>query len=149
VCFAVCAGYALAGAVGVWLLHHILRPDIAGVAPTLGVPWLAVGVGVAGLMLFGTRAWPGVFAGSCITWGVIQHDLWSAVLIDAAGETMSIVLIVWLFRIWDYRPSLERYQDALILVSAVALGRVVSSGFDILASIAAVWLDTRPNAGVV
>jgi len=148
-CIAVCAGYTLAGAVGVWLLHHILRPDIAGVAPTLGVPWLAVGAGVAGLMLFGTRAWPGVFAGSCITWGVIQHDLWSAVLIDAAGETMSIVLIVWLFRIWDYRPSLERYQDALILVAAVALGRIVSSSFDMLASIAAVWLDTRPNAGVV
>ncbi len=144
-----CAGYALAGAVGVWLLHHILRPDIAGVAPTLGVPWLAVGVGVAGLMLFGTRAWPGVFAGSYITWGVIQHDLWSAVLIDAAGESMSIVLIVWLFRAWDYRPSLDRYQDALILVAAVALGRVVSSGVDILASIAAVWLDTRPNAAVV
>ncbi|MGO9423836.1 MAG: PAS domain S-box protein [Steroidobacteraceae bacterium] len=148
-CIAVCAGYTLAGAVGVWLLHLILRPDIAGVAPTLGVPWLAVGAGVAGLMIFGTRAWPGVFAGSCITWGVIQHDLWSAVLMDAAGETVSIVLIVWLFRIWDYRPSLERYQDALILVAAVALGRIVSSSFDILASIAAVWMDTRPNAGVV
>ena len=148
-CIAVCAGYALAGAVGVWLLHHILWPDMATVAPTLGVPWLAVGIGVAGLMLFGTRAWPGVFAGSCITWGVIQHDVWSVVLIDAAGESMSIVLIVWLFRVWDYRPSLDRYQDALILVAAVALGRVVSSSIDILASIAAVWLDTRPNAAVL
>ncbi len=146
-----CAGYALAGAVGVWLLHHILGPDVgmATIAPTLGVPWLAVGAGVAGLMLFGTRAWPGVFAGSCITWGVIQHDVWGVVLIDAAGETASIVLIVWLFRIWGYRPSLERYQDALILVAAVAVGRVVSSGMDILASIAAVWLDTRPDAGVL
>ncbi len=134
---------------GVWLLHHILRPDIAGVAPTLGVPWLAVGIGVAGLLLFGTRAWPGVFAGSCITWGVIQHDPWSAALIDAAGESLSIVLIVWLFRVWDYRPSLERYQDALILVAAVALGRVLSSVVDMLVSITAVWLDTRPNAGAV
>ena len=134
---------------GIWLLHYIVSPDIAGVAPTIGVPWLPVGIGVAGLMLFGIRAWPGIFVGSCLTWGLIQHDPWSAVLIDAAGESMSIVLIVWLLRVWEYRPTLNRYQDALILIAAVAVGRIVSSGINVLDSIASVWLDTRPNAAVV
>lgn len=148
-CAVVSTSYTLAGAVGVWLLHHILKPDLAAVAPAIGVPWLAVGVGVAGLLLYGTRAWPGIFIGSYLVWGVIQQDYWASVLIDAIGETISVVLIVRLLRAWGYRETLSRHQDAFILILAVAIGRVVSSTIDVLASISAAWLDTEPMAVAV
>ena len=145
-CIAVCAGYCVTGAAGLWLLNRIVTPVFAAVAPTLGVPWLAVGVGVGGLLVFGVRAWPGVFAGSCITWAIIQGDAWGPVLIDTVGESLSIVLIVRLLGAWRYQPSLPRYQDALILIAAAASGRLVSSGIDIFNALVAPWLDTRPTA---
>jgi PAS domain S-box-containing protein len=143
VCIAVCAVYSALGAAGVSLMHRIFAPELATIAPTLGLPWLPVGIGVGGLLLFGTRAWPGVFAGSCIVWGLVQGDAWGPVLIDAVGETLSIVLIARLLIARHYRPALTRYQDAIILIVAAATGRLLSSGIDMLALIAAPWLDTR------
>jgi PAS domain S-box-containing protein len=142
---ALALAYALVGAPGVWLLHHILGPDLATLAPTLGVPWLPVGIAVAGLMLFGLRAFPGVFVGSCLTWGLVQGDPWISVTIDAVGETASTVLIVWLLRVWGYRPSLARHQDALILVLAAALGRVLSSCVDVIATFAVASAFSTPD----
>lgn len=146
---AVCAAYSTVGAAGIQLLHRILAPAMAAIAPTLGLPWLPVGIGVGGLLMFGTRAWPGVFVGSCIVWGVVQGDVWGTVLIDAAGETLSIVVITRLLIAWHYRPSVSRYQDALLLIFAAALGRLVSSGIDIGAVLAAPWLDTRTGVHVI
>jgi PAS domain S-box-containing protein len=141
----VAIAYAAAGSFGVWLLHRILEPTLATMAPTLGVPWLAVGVGVAGVLLFGRRALPGVFIGSYFTWGVAQNDPWMPVLLDATGETASIALIVALLRTWDYRVSLARYQDALILVAAAALGRLLSASIDVVATFAAAWFMSTPE----
>ena len=146
---AVALAYAIAGAIGVTLLHGILAPALATLAPTLGVPWLAVGVAVAGLMLLGKRAAPGVLIGSYVTWGVFQDDPALPVLMDALGETASVLLIVWLLRIWDYRPSLTRYQDALILLAAAALGRLVSASVDVLATFAAAWTMSTPATRVL
>jgi len=148
-CLAVCAAYSAVGAAGIQLLHRILEPGMAAIAPTLGLPWLPVGIGVGGLLVFGTRAWPGVFAGSCIVWGVVQRDVWGTVLIDAAGETLSIVLITRMLVAWHYRPSVSRYQDALLLIFAAALGRLLSSGIDIGAAVAAPWLETRTTYHLV
>ena len=145
----VAAAYVAAAALGLWLLHYILAPDLATIAPTLGVPWLAVGIGVAGLLLFGVRAAPGVLVGSYVTWGVIQGDPWIPVLIDASGEVTSVAVIVWLLRSWDYRPSLERYQDALILVAAAAIGRLVSAGLDVVATFATAWVMTTPETRAI
>lgn len=148
-CVAVGGAYTVAGALGVRYLKHVLVPILAGTAPSVGVPWLAVGIGVAGLMRYGQRAWPGVFVGSLITWGLVQGDPWIAVVVDGAGETLSIVLIVNLLRAWHYRPSLERYQDALVLIAAAGLGRLLSTLIDGGDAFAAVWWDTRPAAGLV
>ena len=145
----VAAAYAIAGAIGLWLLHHILEPHLVTVAPTLGVPWLAVGIGVAGVLLFGLRATPGVLLGSYLTWGVMQGDPWMPVLIDASGEVASIAIVVWLLRSWGYRPSLERYQDALILVAAAALGRLVSASLDVIATFATAWVMTTPETRAI
>lgn len=146
---AVCAAYSAVGIAGIQLLHRIFEPGMAAIAPTLGLPWLPVGIGVAGLLVFGARAWPGVFAGSCIVWGVVQGDIWGTVLIDATGETLSIVLITRMLIAWHYRPSVSRYQDALLLIFAAALGRLLSSGIDIGVVLAAPFLDTRTGTHAI
>ncbi len=58
------------------------------------VPWLAVGVGVAGLLLGGEQLWPALFIGSWAVWGVIVGDQLVSVTVGAAAEVGSIVLIV-------------------------------------------------------
>jgi signal transduction histidine kinase len=137
----VALAYSAAGAAGVWLLQRILTPERAGIAASIGIPWLPAGIGVAGLLLFGARAWPGVFAGSCITWGLVQGDAWPMVLLGALSESLSIVLIAWLLTTWGYRMALERYRDALLLIAAAAIGRVVTSGTDMIGLIADAWYN--------
>ena len=138
-CTIVCATYVAAGGLGVELLQRIFTPGLAGFTPTLGVPWLAAGVGVSGLLVFGARAWPGVLVGSWIIWGFIQGDSWLPVLLGGASEVASVLLIVWLLRAWGYRPSLERYQDALILTAATAIGRLVTSASDVVGLLGVAW----------
>jgi len=145
----VCASYVAAGWLGIVLLRLILTPGLEGLAQVLGVPWLAAGIGVAGLLLFGPRAWPGVLAGSWITWGLIQRDAWLPVLLGGVSEVVSIVCIVWMLRAWAYRPSLERYQDVLILIAAAAIGRLVTSASDVIGLIGVAWTQVRTKSPLI
>lgn len=148
-CTLVCLAYSAAGAAGVWLLQQVLTPAYAGIAASVGMPWLSAGIGVAGLLMFGVRAWPGVFAGSCVTWGLVQGDAWPMVLLGAASESASIVLMAWLLGVWDFRVSLERYRDALLLIAAAALGRIVTSGTDVVGLIVEVWFRAGANSPLI
>ena len=47
------AWYTGTGWVGVLLLRRLVDPTLAGLAPSIAVPWLPVGFGVAGLLYFG------------------------------------------------------------------------------------------------
>ena len=145
----ICAAYVAAGWLGLSLLRWILAPGLEGLAQTLGVPWLAAGIGVGGLLLFGVRAWPGVLAGSWITWGLIQRDAWIPVLLGGVSEAVSVVLIVWMLRAWAYRPSLERYQDVLILIAATAIGRLVTSASDVIGLIGVAWTQVRTKSPLI
>lgn len=145
----VAAAYSIAGGLGVALLRQILAPSLAGLSPSLGIPWLAAGIGVSGLLLFGVRAWPGVLVGCWVTWGVLQGDSWPPVLVGGFSEVLSILAIVWMLRAWGYRPSLERYQDALILVVAVAVGRLLTSACDIIGLLGVAWFQTDPRTPLI
>ena len=145
----VCAAYVGAGWLGLSLLKWILAPGLEGLAQSIGVPWLAAGIGVTGLLVFGVRAWPGILAGCWITWGVIERDAWLPVLLGGVSEAISIVLIVWMLRAWKYRPSLERYQDVLILISAAALGRLVTSASDVIGLIGVAWTQVRTKSPLI
>ncbi len=136
--------YTATGAIGLLLLHHVVERGLT-VAPSVALPWLPVGVGVASLLYLGRQAWPGVFLASCVVWGVIQGDSWAPTLIDAVGETLSIVLIVTLLRSWGFRSSFDRMRDPLLLLAAVAIGRLLSSGLDLAADIVAAWLTSDPD----
>lgn len=123
-------GYAGTGWIGVLLLRHLVDPTLAGLAPSIAVPWLPVGVGVAGLLYYGRGAWPAIFLGSWVVWGGIQGDDWRSVVPDAVGETISILAIVTMLRRWGFRTSLDRYQDSLLLLAALAVGRLIAVGVD-------------------
>jgi PAS domain S-box-containing protein len=129
-------GYLATGYPSVLWLHHIANRQDASSSTSLALPWLAPGVAVICLMRFGLRAWPAVFAGSLVLWGVIQQSYIWLTLPESVGEALSIVLIVWLLKVWGFRPTLERYKDTLLLLAAVGVGRLVSSAIDALCVVA-------------
>ena len=140
------AWYTGTGWVGVLLLRRLVDPTLAGLAPSIAVPWLPVGFGVAGLLYFGRGAWPAVFLGSLAVWGGIQGDDWRAVLPDAIGETVSILAIVTMLRYWGFRPTLDRYQDSLLLLAALAIGRLIAVGVDGIDAIVMALVVSDPGA---
>jgi len=138
-------GYLATGYPSLLWLHHIASRQDAGASTSLAVPWLAPGVAVVCLMRYGLRAWPAVFASSLVLWGVIQHYYMALTLPESVGEALSIVLIVWLLKVWGFRPTLERYKDTLLLLAAVGVGRLVSSAFDVLSVIATAAYVSDPG----
>jgi PAS domain S-box-containing protein len=127
---AIFALYTGSGWIGILLLRRLMDPTIVAVAPSVALPWLPVGFGVAGLLHYGRGAWPGIFLGSLALWGGIQGDPWQSVVPDAIGETLSIVAIVAMLRSWGFRLALDRYQDSLLLLGALAVGRLIAVGVD-------------------
>ena len=107
---------------------------------SIAAPWLAVGVGVAGVLLGGPRLWPAVFAGSWVVWGVIVRDPPAAVTIDAVAEAGSILLTAHLLSVWGFRRSFDRFRDPLILLAAATVGRFIDVLLDLMGGFALAWL---------
>jgi PAS domain S-box-containing protein len=103
---------------------------------SIAAPWLAVGVGVAGVLLGGPRLWPAVFAGSWVVWGVIVRDPPASVTIDAAAEAGSILLTAQLLSVWGFHRSFDRFRDPLILLAAATLGRFIDVLIDLMGGFA-------------
>jgi PAS domain S-box-containing protein len=104
------------------------------------LPWLADGVAVSLMLVWGTRTWPGVFLGSIFIWGAMRGDPAITVGVDAVGETLSVLIAVKILRACHFRRQLDRLADPLILIAAALAGRVVAVLADIAGTIAAVWL---------
>jgi PAS domain S-box-containing protein len=126
-------------------LYGVADHANAGGSTSLAVPWLAPGIAVVCLMRYGLRAWPAVFAGSMVVWGGVADSNLPITVVEAAGEALSIVLIVWLLRAWRFRPALDRYRDSLLLLAAVAAGRLVSTVVDVFSMVAAAAYVTDPT----
>ena len=114
----------------------------------VAVPWLAVGIGVAGVQLGGARLWPALFLGSWTVWGLWVHDSPLTVTVDAAAEAASIVLIARLLSAWGFERGFGRFRDPLLLLAAAALGRLLAAAVDCLGGVLAVlWApQTLPPA---
>ena len=116
---------ALAGA--------LLRGGEARPAP--GVPhgavtalWPPVGVGIAALVLFGTRLWPGIVIGDLLV-ADFSSPL-GTVLGQTVGNTLEVVVAaVLLRRLTGRRPAMDRVGDVLALVIAGAVGTGISAIF--------------------
>jgi PAS domain S-box-containing protein len=115
---------------------------------SIAAPWLAVGVGVIGVLLGGARLWPALFIGSWVVWGVVVRDAPIAVTIDAVAEAGSVVLITRLLSVWGFRRSFDRFRDPLVLLAAATVGRVLAVTVDWVGGFAAAWLTPDSVAPV-
>jgi two-component system sensor kinase FixL len=107
-------------------------------AAETAVVWFASGVGLAALLLLGTRALPGVALGTLLC-GFIAHKPLGLVLGSSALTTAQIWLTWWLLtRVAGFNPALERVRD---MVKLVLVGATVSP----LASAARVYLQSRQS----
>lgn len=77
--------------------------------------WPAAGVALAGLLLLGTRTWPGVAVGGFLE--VISNGVSAPVALGvAAGQTLAPVVAVRLLRAVRFDDRLTRLSDVLALV---------------------------------
>jgi PAS domain S-box-containing protein len=90
--------------------------------------WPPVGVGIAALVLYGTRLWPGIFIGDLLV-GDYSSPL-GTVLGQTVGNTLEVlVAAVLLRRLIGSSTGLERVGDVFALVAAAAVGTLISASF--------------------
>ncbi len=130
--------YVATTAATIGLVEHAEESSL--LAMSMATPWLAIGVGVIGLLLGGLRLWPAVFFGSWVGWGFIVGDPPLSVTIDAAVEAGSIVLIAHLLSRWGFHRSFDRLRDPLILLAAATVGRALDVGLDLMNGFVLGWL---------
>ena len=130
--------YAATAAATIGLAQHAEVSSL--LAMSIATPWLAIGVGVIGLLLGGLRLWPALFCGSWVVWGVIVGDPPLSVTFDAAVEAGSIVLIAHLLSVWGFHRSFDRLRDPLILLAAATVGRGLDVALDLSNGFVLAWL---------
>jgi len=90
--------------------------------------WPPVGVGIAVLVLFGTRLWPGIVIGDLLA--ADYSTPIGTVLGQTVGNTLEVVIAAAVLRrLIRGRIDLERVGRVLALVVAGALGTLVSACF--------------------
>jgi PAS domain S-box-containing protein len=90
--------------------------------------WPPVGVGIAALVLYGTRLWPGIFIGDLLV-GDFSTPF-GTVLGQTVGNTLEVVVAALLLRrLVGGRTGLERVGDVFALVAAAAVGTLISATF--------------------
>jgi PAS domain S-box-containing protein len=90
--------------------------------------WPPVGVGIAALVLYGTRLWPGIVIGDLLV-GDFSTPL-GTVLGQTVGNTLEVVVAaVILRRLIGGQTGLERVRDVFALVAAAAVGTLISAIF--------------------
>ena len=95
---------------------------------TVTALWPPVGVGIAALVLYGTRLWPGIVIGDLLV-ADFSSPL-GTVLGQTLGNTLEVVVAaVLLRRLIGSRTGLERVGDVFALVAAAAVGTLISASF--------------------
>ena len=90
--------------------------------------WPPVGVGIAALVLYGTRLWPGIVIGDLLV-GDYSTPM-GTVLGQTVGNTLEVVVAALLLRrLIGVRTGLERVGDVFALVAAAAVGTLISATF--------------------
>src|SRR5262245_17663823 len=102
--------------------------SMAFVAEQVAAVWPPTGIALAALLLFGSRAWPGITLGAFLANVTAGAPLGTAAGI-ALGNTLEALLGAWLLRrLVGFDKPLERVQDVLgLVVLAAALSTMVSA----------------------
>jgi PAS domain S-box-containing protein len=99
---------------------------LASVNPYVTAVWPPTGVAVAGLLLLGRRAWPGVALAAFLanlTSGAAPLLAWEV----SVGNTLAPVAAVTLLRAWGTRADLTRLGDVLALLGAGVASMLISA----------------------
>ncbi len=135
---AVLAGVYVAGAKGAFALAFVHT----SIAPV----WLPSGIALAGVLLLGFRAVPGVWLGAFLFNATTPVPLWVSAGI-AVGNTLEAVTGVWLLRRVGFRHGLDRVRDVLALGGLAALaGTAISASVGVASLWAANVLTGREVA---
>lgn len=102
--------------------------------------WPPTGIALAALLIWGYRAWPGIWIGAFASNAIEAEPLWTAALV-ATGNTLAPVFGCWLLRRFGFDNALDRVRDVVLLtllgsgiammvsatngVTALALARIV------------------------
>jgi PAS domain S-box-containing protein len=90
--------------------------------------WPPVGVGIAALVLYGTRLWPGIVIGDLLV-GDFSTPF-GTVMGQTVGNTLEVVVAaILLRRLTNRTPAMDRVGDVLALVAAGAVGTAISAAF--------------------
>src|SRR4051794_8003651 len=90
--------------------------------------WPPVGVGIAALVLYGPRLWPGIVIGDLLA--ADYSTPMGTVMGQTLGNTLEVVVAaVILRRLTNGRPAMDRVGDVLALVAAGAVGTAISASF--------------------
>src|SRR3954462_2918359 len=95
---------------------------------TVTALWPPVGVGIAALMLYGTRLWPGIVIGDLLV-ADFSSPL-GTVLGQPLGNTLEVVVAAMLLRrLVGSRTGLEQVRDVFALVATAAVWTLISASF--------------------
>src|SRR4051795_4092108 len=90
--------------------------------------WPPVGVGIAALVLYGPRLWPGIVVGDLLVADFSSPA--GTVLGQTVGNTLEVVIAaVLLRRLIGPRIGLTRVREVFALLGCAALGTLVSASF--------------------
>jgi PAS domain S-box-containing protein len=90
--------------------------------------WPPVGVGIAALVLYGTRLWPGIVIGDLLAGD--YSTPFGTVMGQSVGNTLEVVVAALLLRrLTNRRPAMDRVGDVVALVAAGAVGTAISASF--------------------
>jgi PAS domain S-box-containing protein len=89
--------------------------------------WPPVGVGIAALVLYGPRLWPGIVIGDLLAGD--YSTPFGTVLGQTVGNTLEVVVAAIVLRRLAGRPAMDRVTDVFALVAASALGTAISASF--------------------
>lgn len=97
--------------------------------------WPPTGIALAALLIWGYRAWPGIWIGAFASNAMSAEPVWTAALI-ATGNTLAPVFGCYLLRRFEFENALDRVRDVLFLAlfgSAVAMTVSATNGVAALA----------------
>ncbi|HET9706693.1 MAG TPA: MASE1 domain-containing protein [Gemmatimonadales bacterium] len=130
--------YALAVATigGVYLAVAKLALAAAVAQPVVSSAWPPAGIGLAILVLYGRRYWPGIALGAVLLNATSGVPL-SGALAIGSGNTLEAVVGALLLERAAFRPALERLSDVVALVLAGMLSTVIGAGI----GVTSLWLS--------
>jgi integral membrane sensor domain MASE1 len=120
-------------AIGGWLLlaavylgTAMLGFSLAFSVKQVTAVWPPTGIAVAALLLWGTRAWPGIFLGAFARNALSHEPLWTAAAI-AVSNTLGPLAAVAILRALGFDNALERVRDIVTLIVAAAAGMMITA----------------------